>query len=231
MQEREKKSPRRRGKTLSGEIKKNPFLFIRFALSLLLLLLHSSHCLPLTETGLQEKITASQLLIFPARYLFPSALSGTAHSLRRRKKLPHELILKSVKVQREMAMKEKGIRSVFFPFPPVKEVSRNLSKVSRFFLKRGLFYWLFPRRQARLIFPRRGKGKGRGRRAGISDPEPFPHCGRKSEEKPARGRRFTLRQAPGLPFQGAFRKPWNVYHSFPYGKINKPLIKGKKYTK
>ena len=113
MQKREKKISQEKRQNLSGEIKKNPFLFIRFALSLLLLLLHSSHCLPLTETGLQEKITASQLLIFPARYLFPSALSGTAHSLRRRKKLPHELILKSVKVQREMVLEEKQIRSVF----------------------------------------------------------------------------------------------------------------------
>ena len=59
--EREKISQEKR-QNLSGEIKNNPFLFIRFALSLLLLFLHSSHCLPLTEnmaSGANHGLTAA----------------------------------------------------------------------------------------------------------------------------------------------------------------------------
>lgn len=111
--EREKISQEKR-QNLSGEIKKNPFLFIRFALSLLLLFLHSSHCLPLTEKqGFRSKswphsLSFSQPGIFsplPVREPFTASEEG--------KRLPHELILKSVKVQREMVLEEKRIRSVF----------------------------------------------------------------------------------------------------------------------
>lgn len=42
---------------------------------------------PSLKTGVQKQITASQLLIFPARCLFTSALSGAAHGLRRKEKL------------------------------------------------------------------------------------------------------------------------------------------------
>ena len=114
MQEREKKSPRRRGKTSQERSKKNPFLFIRFALSLLLLFLHSSHCLPLTgnrASGANHGLTASHFSCPVSFHLCPFGEPFTASG--EGKRLPHELILKSVKVQREMVLEEKQIRSVF----------------------------------------------------------------------------------------------------------------------
>lgn len=113
MQEKRKKRPQVKRQKLSGAIKKIPFLFIRFALSLLLLFLHSSHCLPLTKnraSGANHGLTAS---LFPSLVSFPLCPFGEPFTASgEEKKLPHELILMSVKVQREMVLEEKRIRSV-----------------------------------------------------------------------------------------------------------------------
>lgn len=67
---------------------------------------------PHEKQGFRSKSWPHSLSFSQPGIFSPLPFRGAVHGLRRRKKLPHELILMSVKVQREMVLEEKRIRSV-----------------------------------------------------------------------------------------------------------------------